>query len=87
MLEAIAAMVVVLAIGFLMAHAFRSDKTLSHDYSGELGRGRRRLPRNQRRPLIALARIGRLGSCRPIQHDCGDDRISSVIDNAIRVLT
>ena len=31
MLEAIAAMVVVLGIGFLMAHAFLSDKTLSRE--------------------------------------------------------
>jgi hypothetical protein len=31
MLEAIAAMVVVLGIGFLITHAFRSDKTLPRE--------------------------------------------------------
>jgi hypothetical protein len=44
----------------------------------------------KQRPLIVLdwsKYAWPAGSCRPIQHDCGDDRIRSAIGNAVRSLT
>jgi hypothetical protein len=79
MLEAIAAMVVVLGIGILMAHVLDAFP-LSGSHRAEP------LPpiKEQRPPM---ARNGQNVRRRPILHDCGDDRISASRLNETRSLS
>jgi hypothetical protein len=44
------------------------------------------LPQKRRLPIVLHQYTWPAGSCRSIQHDCEDDRIASVIGNAIRSL-